>query len=77
METSFTMDLTNASDDQLRAVIAEYFTAMKRLNEQSANDQAEIEQLQSETRAVLARFPKGDLNVERILGSRSPSIFGD
>ena len=77
METPFATELTNASDEQIRAVIAEYFVAMQQLNEQSARDQAEIEQLQSETRAILARFPQGGLNVETILGVRPPTLFGD
>ena len=77
METPFATELTDASEEQIRAVIAEYFAAMKRLNEQSARDQEEIEQLQSETRAILARFPQGGLNVENILGVRAPTIFGD
>ena len=77
MEIPFAADLTNASDEQIRAVIAEYFAAMKRLNEQSAQHQAEIDQLQSETRAILARFPQGAINVETIFGVRSPTLFGD
>ena len=77
MEKPFATELTDASEAQIRAVIAEYFTAMKRLNEQSARDQEEIEQLQSETRAILARFPQGAPNVENILGVRAPTIFGD
>lgn len=77
METPFAAELTNATDEQIRAIVAEYFAAMKQLNEQSAREQAEIEQLQSETRAILARFPQGALNVETIFGVRPPTLFGD
>ena len=55
MEQTINTELTREEAEQLNALIEECLAAMRKANEEMAKDQAEIEQLQAETRKSLGR----------------------
>ena len=56
MEQTANIELTREEAEQLSALIEECLAAMRKAHEEMAKDQAEIEQLQAETRAIIARM---------------------
>ena len=56
MEETVKLEMTKAEAEQLSELITECVEKIKRAREQMARDQVEIEQLRSETRAVIARL---------------------
>lgn len=55
MEEIIKLDLTEREAKSLRGLIAECVQRMEQAHEAMKNDQAEIAQMQAETREVLAR----------------------
>lgn len=77
MDKSLTTELTSNDESYIRAVIDEYFAAMRKLREQMTRDGEEIQRLRAETRVIIERMDKGRLNVEAILRPGSAGIFSD
>ena len=75
MNEQIVTELASNEEAQYQVMVDEYFAAMRKLNEQMARDQEEIEQLRDETRAIIARTGQGGLNVEAILRTGSASVF--
>ncbi len=58
MQDFIKLELTAEEAEAMDAQIEEMLAAMKEANEQIARDQAEIEQMQAETRAIITRLQK-------------------
>ncbi len=56
MDKSSTIDINQEEAEKVEVAIAECLEAMQRANERMASDQAEIERLKAETRAILAKL---------------------
>ena len=56
MDKSSTIDISQDEAEKIETAINECLEAMQKANEQMASDQAEIERLKAETRAILAKL---------------------
>jgi|GEM_PF-4976518 len=56
MEEAFKLDLTEEEATQMDAAVEQMLEAMWQANEKIARQQQEIEQLQAETRHIIARM---------------------
>ena len=56
MDDPLRIDITADEAAKFEAAISQCMVAMQQANEQMASDQAEIERLKAETRAMLARL---------------------
>ncbi len=69
MEEIVKIEMTKAEAEQFRALVDECLVRMREANERMDRDQEEIDQLKTETRAMLNQI-KATLNVETIFLTR-------
>ncbi len=65
MKETIVIEIPKAEAELFQQMVEECLAAIKQANEQIAKDQAEIDRLKAETRAIIASINQGPVNVEK------------
>lgn len=65
MKDTIIIEVPKAEAEMFNQMVEECLVAMRKANEQIAQDQAEIDRLKAETRTIIAGINQGPVNVEK------------